>query len=220
MSNQRTSPLCVKEIPHTVPPLCKRGGIKGGGVGAKRRSNMTIPQSVPMPAPFTQGSLQCGKSPRGGRQKISAATGRSTNERVALGLENKGYARPAFGGTSRRRSIKKAHRLSGRVSLDAKGRGGTSPFHGFIRQCASTSAKNTEKSLYTTFTRMRSEDPAADIRKRAGHKVRRRTIPVRRPLFRGIYHLFIPLIPESSFRRSYLHFFQPKAFSFLLVETP
>ena len=29
-------------------------------------------------APFTQGSLQCGKSPRGGRQKISAATGRST----------------------------------------------------------------------------------------------------------------------------------------------
>ena len=69
-------------------------------------------------------------------------------------------------------------------------------------------------------TRTRSEDSAADIRKRAGHKVRRRTIPVRRPLFRGIYHLFIPLIPESSFRRSYLHFFQPKAFSFLLVETP
>ena len=63
-------------------------------------------------APFTQGSLQCGKSPRGGRQKISAATGRSTNVRVALGLVNKGYARPAFGDTSRRRSIMKDHRLS------------------------------------------------------------------------------------------------------------
>ena len=73
---------------------------------------MTIPQSVPMPAPFTQGSLQCGKSPRGGRQKISAATGRSLYVRVAHKLVVKGYARPAFGGTSRRRSIMKNHQLS------------------------------------------------------------------------------------------------------------
>ncbi|HJA95600.1 MAG TPA: hypothetical protein H9663_04130, partial [Firmicutes bacterium] len=47
------------------------------------------------------------------------------------------------------------------------------------------------------------------------HKVRRRTISVRRPLFRGIYHLIIPLIPESSFRRSYLRFFN--LFLFVLV---
>ena len=63
-------------------------------------------------APFTQGSLQCGKSPRGGRQKISAATGRSFYVRVAHELVVKGYARPAFGGTSRRRSIMKNHQLS------------------------------------------------------------------------------------------------------------
>ena len=29
MSNERTSPICVKWIPHTVPP-CVKGGIKGG----------------------------------------------------------------------------------------------------------------------------------------------------------------------------------------------
>ena len=43
---------------------------------------------------------------------MSAATGRSTNERVAHEPVVKGYARPAFGGTSRRRSIMKNRQLS------------------------------------------------------------------------------------------------------------
>ena len=118
-------------------PFVQRGGRKGGIVKVREECSELIEmhlqrQTIPQPehavqsAPVTQGSLQCGKSPRDGRQKISAATGRSTNERAALGLGNKGYARPAFGGTSRRRSIMKTRRLSGRVSLDAKGRVGTS----------------------------------------------------------------------------------------------
>ena len=133
--------------------------------------------------------------------------------RVAHGLVVKGYARPAFGGTSCRRSIMKNHQLSWWVPFSTR----LIHIEEFSAQVAMLHGR-----LLFAFRSPRAGAARGLRRVREGvqavgerHKVRRRTIPVRRPLFRGIYHLIIPLIPESSFRRSYLRFFN--LFLFVLV---
>ena len=164
---------------------------------------------------------------------------------MAHGLVVKGCARPAFGGTSRRRSIMKNHQLSWWVTFLQDSTLQSSTSRGACGQRQTLSAfrspraarrdsraerRAEEEFVRAAFNSARNPDFSVCCGRRAGgrgkrHKVRRRTIPVRRPLFRGIYHLIIPLIPESSFLRKVLfadrtYAFSTCFFSFLLVETP